>query len=170
MNIGRSQQGAFLAIAIAAIAIAPHSISTAFASGASPSVPQANAATLPSDSETVLARLRLACPLLGSIVEKFAMQDLGELVLGDGMKSGSHELAVIAELAASGDAAAMKEHARAALDDGATKLELKEVLYLTAVSAGIPRAIEATRVLSELLGVPADQCSDQARRAAGPQS
>jgi alkylhydroperoxidase/carboxymuconolactone decarboxylase family protein YurZ len=170
MRIGRSQHGVLLAVAIAAIAIAPHSLSIAFAAGERPSVPQESAATLPSDPETILARARLACPLLGSIIEKFAMQDLGEVFLGGGMKSGSHEIAVVADLAAAGDVAAIKEHARAALDDGATRLELKEVLYLTALSAGVPRAIEATRALLDILGLQDGQCSDRARRAAAAQS
>lgn len=168
MNVSKKNQRLLFAAAVAVIAIAPHSLSTALAASEIARAPPGNVATLPPDPETVLARVRLACPLLGTIIEKFAMQDLGELFLGGGMKSGSREIAVVAELAASGDTAAMKDHARAALDDGATKLELKEVLYLTAVSAGVPRAIEATRALLELLGAQEDQCSDQARRAAVP--
>ena len=172
MNIRRSKLGlgALAATAIVAIAIAPHSFSIAFAASDIAHAPQESVAAPPADPETLLARARLACPVLGHIIEKFAMQDLGELFLGDGMKSGSGEIAAISDLAASGDTAALKEHARSALAGGATKLELKEVLYLTALSAGVPRAVEATHALLDILGVPQGQCADQARRAAAPQS
>ena len=45
----------------------------------------------------------------------------------------------------------MKIHAGYALNLGATRDELKEVVYLTTVHAGFPRAIEAAQVLAELL-------------------
>jgi alkylhydroperoxidase/carboxymuconolactone decarboxylase family protein YurZ len=49
---------------------------------------------------------------------------------------------------------AMQRHAKYALDAGATKLEFKALLYLTAVNAGAEKAIEATRALSDLLSKP----------------
>ena len=44
----------------------------------------------------------------------------------------------------------MKVHAGYALNVGVTPEELKEVVYLTTVHAGFPRAIEAAQTLSEL--------------------
>ena len=46
---------------------------------------------------------------------------------------------------------AAKRHATQALRYGATNGQLKEVLYLTAVHAGAPRAIAAARALEDLL-------------------
>jgi 4-carboxymuconolactone decarboxylase len=170
MNNRRNKQAVILAAAIAAMAIAPHSFSTASAASEIAHAPQESVAAPPAHPDTVLAQARLACPVLGHIIEKFAMQDLGELFFSEGVKSGSHEIAAVADLAASGDMAGMREHARSALEGGATRLELKEVLYLTALSAGVPRAIEATRALLDILGLQEGQCSDRARRAAAAQS
>ena len=44
----------------------------------------------------------------------------------------------------------MKIHAGYALNHSVTEAELKDVIYLTTVHAGIPRAIEAAQTLSEL--------------------
>jgi 4-carboxymuconolactone decarboxylase len=44
----------------------------------------------------------------------------------------------------------MKIHAGYALNLGVTAEELKEVVYLTTVHAGFPRAIEAAQTLAEL--------------------
>jgi alkylhydroperoxidase/carboxymuconolactone decarboxylase family protein YurZ len=98
------------------------------------------------------------------------LQDLGEAFPSDGMKSGSREIAVAAAFAASGDTASMQRHARYALDAGATKLEFKELLYLTAVYASVPRAIEATRAPSDLFHAREDRCSHRSVRVERPQS
>jgi 4-carboxymuconolactone decarboxylase len=44
----------------------------------------------------------------------------------------------------------MKIHADYALNAGVKEEELKEIVYLTTVHAGFPRAIEAAQTLSEL--------------------
>ena len=44
----------------------------------------------------------------------------------------------------------MKTHAGYALNIGVGEDELKEVIYLTTVHAGFPRAIAASQALSEL--------------------
>ena len=86
------------------------------------------------------------------------MQDLGEAFPDEGAKPRSREIAVMAASAASGDIEAMKRHAAHALDAGATKREFQKVLYLTTVYAGAPKAIEATRALSDLLTEQRDRC------------
>ena len=50
-----------------------------------------------------------------------------------------------------GDIEAAKRHATQALRYGATNGALREVLYLTAVHAGAPKAIAAARALEEML-------------------
>jgi alkylhydroperoxidase/carboxymuconolactone decarboxylase family protein YurZ len=49
--------------------------------------------------------------------------------------------------ALAGDDAALARLAREARESGATMHDFDEALYLTAVGTGIPKAIEATRVL-----------------------
>ena len=44
----------------------------------------------------------------------------------------------------------MKIHAGYALRHGVTRDELKEVIYLTTVTAGFPRAIDAAQALREV--------------------
>jgi alkylhydroperoxidase/carboxymuconolactone decarboxylase family protein YurZ len=104
--------------------------------------------------QTLIDRLHVVCPPLGRIVEEFALRDLGENMWLEDSVPHAREMALIAALAASGDTVSAKRHAQHALQSGATQLELKEVLYVTAVSAGVPQAIEATRALLELLTEP----------------
>ena len=107
-----------------------------------------------SGPQTVLETLHARCPLLGRIVEDFALRDLGEDMWPEDPGSHASEMALVAALVASGDIVSAKRHAQHAVQSGATQLALKEVLYVTAVSAGIPRAIEAMRALRELLIEP----------------
>jgi 4-carboxymuconolactone decarboxylase len=99
---------------------------------------------------SVLERARAESPLLGGIVEEFASRDLGEGA-ADGLDDRTREIATAAAFAALGDVEAAKRHATQALRYGATNGQLKEVLYLTAVHAGAPRAIAAARALEDLL-------------------
>jgi len=101
--------------------------------------------------QTVLETLQAGCPLLARIVEEFALRDLGEVMWFEDSESHAQEMALIAALVASGDVVSAKRHAQQALQSGATQLALKEVLYATAVSTGVPRAIEAMRALRELV-------------------
>ena len=103
--------------------------------------------------ERLLDRLRDACPLLGRIVEEFALRDLGEAPMPEASHDGA--AAATLTLAAPGDTASASQHAERALRSGATD-ELKEALYLLVLNAGLPQAIEMTRVLSELLIEPED--------------
>src|SRR6266568_1370390 len=117
-------------------------------------------------AQSPLERMRRACPLLGRIVEDFAAQDLGEAFPAASPDPRSRAIATIAAFAALGDAASVKLHAKSALDAGATRTELEEMLYLTAVYAGAAKAIEATRALSDMLAEqPQDRCLDRSARA-----
>jgi alkylhydroperoxidase/carboxymuconolactone decarboxylase family protein YurZ len=110
-----------------------------------------DAAAVPAPrAPSVLERARAESPLLGGIVEEFASRDLGEGA-ADGLDDRTREIATAAAFAALGDVEAAKRHATQALRYGATNGQLKEVLYLTAVHAGAPRAIAAARVLEDLL-------------------
>jgi 4-carboxymuconolactone decarboxylase len=60
------------------------------------------------------------------------------------------QLATVAAFAAAGNRTQLKIHAAYALNAGASQEELKEMVYLTAVHAGFPRAIDAAQALSEV--------------------
>ena len=72
------------------------------------------------------------------------MRDLGEVESSERVDRRTREIAIVAAAAALGDAASTRRYAKYALDAGATRLELEEMLYLTAVYAGFQKAIEAT--------------------------
>src|SRR5947207_12842027 len=139
MNLKRSQQSMLLAVAVAAIALmVPSSFSSAFANNVLSCDRKENVASAAHDGAlSPLERTRCECPLLGNIIEEFAMQDLGEEFPGETVNPHAREIAVVAAFAAVGDASSMKRHAQYALDAGATRVEFKELLYLTAVYAGV---------------------------------
>ena len=159
MSSRRSKLSAFLA---AVALVAASSLSSAIGRGELRCAQQQDVAGTPRGrSLSPLETARRSCPLLGAIIEEFALQDLGEAFPSESVNSHSPEIGMLAAFATSGDTAAMTRHARYALAAGATKLELKELLYLTAVNAGVPKAIEATRVLSDLLTEREGLCSNQ---------
>lgn len=94
-----------------------------------------------------LERLRQEFPFLADATQGFA---LGEVWARDGLDPRTRQLATVAAFAALGNTGYMKVHAGYALNIGATEEELKEVVYLTTVHAGFPRAIDAAGALSEL--------------------
>jgi 4-carboxymuconolactone decarboxylase len=120
------------------------------------------AAAAASDSGDVLAMLRTECPLLAGIVEEFALQDLGEVLPRGGIRPIALHGVSVADVTVSDDVAALRRHAEDAISVGATRDELREMLYLTVVHAGAARALEVTRALSDLVAVPAQNCSVQA--------
>ena len=67
-----------------------------------------------------------------------------------------------ARFAALGDTASMKLYAKDALEAGATALDFRELLYLTAVYAGVPKAIEATRIFTQIVAEREVQSADRA--------
>ena len=91
-----------------------------------------------------LAQIRVSCPVLGAIVEEFAMQDLGE----------SFPTRYPRSRACGG--AARRRHrvlarrAREARDAGATMRDFEEALYLTAVTVGVPRPSRRRSVLLDV--------------------
>lgn len=111
----------------------------------------ANAAPAQAHRSSVLEQARVESSMLGDIVEEFAARDLGEGHAVEGLDDRTREIAAAAVFAALGDIDAARRHAQQALRYGATDGELREVLYLTAVHAGAPKAIAATRALEELL-------------------
>ena len=163
MNIRRRKQSAFLAVATTAIALTASEFSS-MAFGDDLRCARQETAATSEGSQPVLARLRTECPLLAGIIEQFVAQDLGEESPSETVKSHSREIAVVAAFAALADIASMKRHAQYARDAGATTLEFKKMLYLTAVHAGVSKAIEATRALSDVFTERDVQCSDRPLR------
>ena len=113
-------------------------------------------------SRSPLEAIRRDCPLLGEIVEKFALQDLGEEFPDESPSAQPRAIATLAIHVTQGDAEATRRSAELARAAGATKPQFEELLYLTAVYVGIPQAIDATRALSGVLvEQTADRCSDR---------
>jgi alkylhydroperoxidase/carboxymuconolactone decarboxylase family protein YurZ len=98
-----------------------------------------------------LEAIRRNCPMLGEIIQKFAMQDLGEAFPADVPVTHAREIATVAASIATGDLSEMRLNIQTARAKGATPIEFEEMLYLTAVNDGIPKAIEATRAISDVL-------------------
>ncbi|MBA1272347.1 carboxymuconolactone decarboxylase family protein [Stutzerimonas azotifigens] len=97
--------------------------------------------------QPVLNALRQDYPFLAEGVVGYALGDVwGRTVLDD----RTRQLAAIAAFAAQGNLPYMKIHAGYALRLGVTRDELKEVVYLTTVTAGFPRAIDAAQALREV--------------------
>lgn len=97
--------------------------------------------------QPVLNALREDYPFLADSVTAYA---LGDVWGRTGLDDRTRQLAAVAAFAAQGNLAYMKIHAGYALRLGATRDELKEVVYLTTVTAGFPRAIDAAQALREV--------------------
>jgi 4-carboxymuconolactone decarboxylase len=96
---------------------------------------------------SMLDGLREEFPHLADAVTDHA---LGEAWMRQGIGPRTRQLATIAAFAATGNYAQVKVHAGYALNVGVGHEELKEIVYLTAVHAGLARAIEAAQALSDL--------------------
>ena len=82
----------------------------------------------------------------------------------EGIELRTRSLVTVGMLAALGRSTELKGHVRGALNNGASLVELREVLLHSAVYAGAPAAVEAFRaareVLNELgLSLPDDSAS-----------
>ena len=99
--------------------------------------------------QPALEALRTDFPFLADAVECYA---LGDVWSRTELDARSRQIAAVSAFAALGDLAFMKIHAGYALNVGVTEAELKEVVNLTTVHAGFPRAIEAAVALSNLFG------------------
>lgn len=97
--------------------------------------------------QPALEALRRDFPALASAITDYA---LGDIWSRPGLDARTRQLATVAAFAATGNRAQMKVHAAYALNIGVAPEELKEIVYLTTVHAGFPRAIDAAATLSEL--------------------
>lgn len=97
--------------------------------------------------QPALERMRQEFPFLAEATEAYA---LGDVWARPGLDGRTRQLAAVAAFAATGQLAFMKVHAGYALNIGVPEAELKEVIYMITVPAGISLAIAASQVLSEL--------------------
>ncbi len=97
--------------------------------------------------QPTLEGLRRDFPFLADAIAGYA---LGEVWARPVLDHRARQIAAVAAFAALGHRPFMKIHAGYALNVGVTPDELKEIVYLTTVHAGFPRAIEAAQTLSEL--------------------
>ena len=106
-------------------------------------------------AQPALEAMRREFPFLAEATEGYA---LGEVWSRPGLDARSRQIAAVTAFAALGNVAFLKIHAGYALNVGVSEDALKEIVYLTTVHAGFPRAIDAARGLSEVFAE---------RRAAG---
>jgi 4-carboxymuconolactone decarboxylase len=76
-----------------------------------------------------------------SLADAITDYSLGEVWSRRGLDDRTRQLATIAAFAAQGNLPQLKIHAGYALRLGATQDELEEIVYLTTVTAGFPRAV-----------------------------
>ena len=72
-----------------------------------------------------------------------------------GLDHKTRSLITVAMLAALGKQHELKGHVRGALNNGATKEELQEVLLHAGIYCGVPAAVEAFRSAAEVIDAPA---------------
>jgi 4-carboxymuconolactone decarboxylase len=97
--------------------------------------------------QPILTELQREFPALGDGVLKYA---LGDIVGRGVLDARTRQLATVAALAAEGQVPQLKVHAGYALNVGARPEELVEIVYLTTVYSGFPRAINAAHALREV--------------------
>lgn len=97
--------------------------------------------------QPVLDALRRDFPPLGDAVLNFA---LGDIFGRKDIDVRTRQLAMMSAMAALGHLAYFKVHAGYALNAGVKPQDLAEIVYLTTVTAGIPRAIDAANALREV--------------------
>jgi len=97
--------------------------------------------------QPVLNALRQDFPFLADAIVDYS---LGEVWSRQGLDDRTRQLATVAAFAAQGNLPQLRIHAGYALRLGATQDELKEIIYLTTVTAGFPRSIDAAQALREV--------------------
>ncbi len=97
--------------------------------------------------QPVLEGLRQDFPFLADAIVDYS---LGEVWSRSELDNRTRQLATVAAFAAQGNLPQLKIHAGYALRLGVTQNELKEIVYLTTVTAGFPRAIDAAQALREV--------------------
>ena len=145
-----------LAVAMVVAMIAASSAPTFANTRVSQARPVADGAVSP------LAQMRISCPVLGAIVEEFALQDLGE----SARRETGHLLVAAGPFA--GDFASVARRAREARAAGATMRDFEEALYLTAVTVGVTRAVAVTQVLLAIFAERDSACPCLPVRAGVP--
>jgi 4-carboxymuconolactone decarboxylase len=100
--------------------------------------------------QPVLTALRQDFPFLADAITDYS---LGEVWSRRGLDDRTRQLATVAAFAAQGNLPQLKIHAGYALRLGATQDELKEIVYLTTVTAGFPRSIDAAQALREVFAM-----------------
>jgi len=98
--------------------------------------------------QPVLQALHKDFPFLASATTDYA---LGDVWGRSELDARTRQLATVAVFAAQGNLPQMKIHAGYALQAGVLPAELKEMIYLTTVTAGFPRALDAAQALREVL-------------------
>ncbi|CAG9165670.1 carboxymuconolactone decarboxylase family protein [Cupriavidus respiraculi] len=98
--------------------------------------------------QPVLNALRKDFPPLADAIVDYS---LGDIWARPGLDDRTRQLAAVAAFAAQGNLGVLKIHAGYALRLGVTPDELKEIVYLTTVTAGFPRAIDAANAVREVL-------------------
>jgi 4-carboxymuconolactone decarboxylase len=106
--------------------------------------------------QPVLDTLRQDFPFLADAVIDYS---LGEVWSRQGLDDRTRQLATVAAFAAQGNLPQLKIHAGYALRLGATQDELKEIIYLTTVTAGFPRSIDAAQALREVFATSSQNLS-----------
>jgi 4-carboxymuconolactone decarboxylase len=97
--------------------------------------------------QPVLESLQKDFPFLADATLEYSLGDVWSRRVLD---PKTRQLATVSAFAAQGTLPQMKIHARYALNLGATRDELKEIIYLTTVHAGFPRALNAAEALREV--------------------
>jgi 4-carboxymuconolactone decarboxylase len=97
--------------------------------------------------QPALEALQKDFPFLADATLEYSLGDVWSRKVLD---PKTRQLAAISAFAAMGTLPQMKIHAGYALNLGATRDELKEVIYLTTVHAGFPRALNAATALKEV--------------------
>ncbi|WP_414545498.1 carboxymuconolactone decarboxylase family protein [Nostoc sp. CCY0012] len=100
--------------------------------------------------QPVLNALRQNFPFLADAIVDYS---LGEVWSRQGLDDRTRQLATVAAFAAAGNLPQLKIHAGYALRLGVTQDELKEIIYLTTVTAGFPRSIDAAQAMEEVFTV-----------------
>jgi 4-carboxymuconolactone decarboxylase len=106
--------------------------------------------------QPVLNALRQDFPFLADAIIDYS---LGEVWSRQGLDDRTRQIATVAAFAAQGNLPQLRIHAGYALRLGATQDELKEIIYLTTVTAGFPRSIDAAQALREVFATSSQNLS-----------
>lgn len=102
--------------------------------------------------QPVLNAMRQDFPFLADAIVDYS---LGDVWARPGLDDRTRQLAAVSAFAATGNIQVLKIHAGYALKLGVKPEELKEIVYLTTVTAGFPRSIDAAQALREVFAAHA---------------